>query len=56
MTRIRGRLIENRTIGLVTNVMHKSKIGHNYGTAAQKGLKTINKAIKRAAKTMLRMR
>lgn len=50
------KLLENKTAGLVTNVMHKSKIGHNYGTAAQKGLKTINKAIKRAAKTMLRMR
>ena len=52
----KATLASNKTTGLVTNVMHKSKIGHNYGTAAQKGLKTINKAIKRAAKTMLRMR
>lgn len=48
------KLLANPTAGLVNNVLHKNKINHTIQNATKKATSTINKALRKAAKIILR--
>ncbi len=54
MKNTRANLLKNPTSGLVNNVLHKNKINHTIQNATKKATSTINKALRKAAKIILR--